>query len=218
MIKAVIIDLDDTLCLTEAACFELENDVLKQMGRQPMSRNIHLSTWGRPLFEALSDRSPGLDVAEFKRFYRPAIDKYIQAGKLDKISAENYRTMDALLELNKHLFVLTSRTHEELFHMLEPDHQLAKKVTAFYCRDNMEFHKPDPRAFDKLLDENDLTQDECVYIGDSVGDAVAAKDAGLHFIASLESGLRTKSDFSGISVDRFIEKFSDLLGVIQGLE
>jgi phosphoglycolate phosphatase len=32
MIKAVIIDVDDTLCLTESICFELENDVLKQMG------------------------------------------------------------------------------------------------------------------------------------------------------------------------------------------
>lgn len=41
MIQAVVIDVDDTLCLTEAACFDLENEVLKRMGREPMPRAIH---------------------------------------------------------------------------------------------------------------------------------------------------------------------------------
>lgn len=44
MIKAVIIDIDDTLCLTEAACYELENQVLLSMGRIPMTRDIHKET------------------------------------------------------------------------------------------------------------------------------------------------------------------------------
>lgn len=66
MIEAVVIDLDDTLCLTEAACFEMENEVLERMGRLPMPREVHLETWGRPLFEAISDRAPGIDVEAFK--------------------------------------------------------------------------------------------------------------------------------------------------------
>ena len=66
MIKAVALDIDDTACLTEAARFELENSVLAQMGLAPMSREVHVQTWGRPLFEAIMDRSPGIDVDAFK--------------------------------------------------------------------------------------------------------------------------------------------------------
>ena len=48
MIEALIIDVDDTLCLTEAACFDMENETLMAMGRAPMSREVHINTWGQP--------------------------------------------------------------------------------------------------------------------------------------------------------------------------
>jgi phosphoglycolate phosphatase len=38
MIKAVGIDLDDTLCMTEAASFEMENAALAKLGHSPMLR------------------------------------------------------------------------------------------------------------------------------------------------------------------------------------
>jgi len=53
MIKTVIIDVDDTLCMTEAASFALENTALVRMGRKPMPRSIHVETWGQPLFDAI---------------------------------------------------------------------------------------------------------------------------------------------------------------------
>jgi phosphoglycolate phosphatase len=73
MIKAVIIDVDDTLCLTEAASFDLENTALIRMGRDPMPRSIHVATWGQPLFEAILTRSPGVDVEAFKAAYHPDV-------------------------------------------------------------------------------------------------------------------------------------------------
>ena len=85
MIKAVIIDLDETLVLTEAVCFDLENEVLRRMGRPPMSRAIHRSTWGRALLEAIPDRSPGVNVAAFQRQYPPVKAEYVQTERLDVI-------------------------------------------------------------------------------------------------------------------------------------
>lgn len=102
--------------------------------------------------------------------------------------------------------------------MLAPDHLLASRVKAFYYRDNMQFHKPDPRAFEELLQTNSLRPDQCVYIGDSLSDAQAANDAGLKFIASLESGLRQKQDFDPHQVDAFVDKFPDIVGAIRSLE
>ena len=217
-IKAVVIDVDDTLCLTEAACFELENEVLVNMGRPPMSRQVHLETWGKPLFDIISTRSPGIDVEEFKAAYHPVIAEYIKSERLDTIPEENYEALDTLIERGKSIMVLTSRTHGELKHMLEPDHLLSSRVKTFYYRDTMEFHKPDPRAFDVLLNHTGLQRGQCVYIGDSLGDAMAATQAGLHFIASLESGLRQKEDFDSLGVDRFVYKFPDIVEAIESLE
>jgi len=218
MIEAVIIDLDDTLCLTEAVCFEMENAVLETMGRAPMSRELHLKTWGKPLFEIIATRSPGIDVEAFKETYHPIVAKYTESGRFDTIPEENYAALDQLIKLGKSLMVLTSRTHTELQHLLEPDHLLASRVQAFYYRGNMQYHKPDPRAFTELLRDSNLTPNQCVYVGDSTSDAIAAKEAGLHFIASLESGLRQRQDFDDLSVDRFIERFPGIVDAVLALD
>jgi phosphoglycolate phosphatase len=217
MIKAVVIDFDETLCLSEAVCFELENEVLGLIGREPMPRDIHRSTWGQALLDAIDARSPGVDVEKFKAAFPAVIAKYVASGKLDSIPNENYEALDKLVEMGMQLMILTSRTHEEAQHLLEPDHLLATRVKAFYYRDNMQYHKPDPRAFDELLKHTNLQPNQCVYVGDALSDAQAAKEAGLHFIASLESGIRVKEDFEGLSVDRFIQKFPEVVEAVKYL-
>lgn len=218
MIQALIIDVDDTLCLTEVACFAMENETLINMGRDPMSREVHLSTWGQPLFDAIKKRSPGIDADAFTRAFEPVIAEYIRDGKLDTIPDANYEALDKLIAMGKQLMVLTSRTHGELKHLLEPDHLLASRIQAFYYKDNTQFHKPDPRVFDELLAENGLLAENCAYIGDSPSDAAAAKQAGLHFIASLESGIRTEQSFDTYNVDRFTVRFPDVVDAINEID
>lgn len=217
MIKAVIIDIDDTLCLTESACYEMENEIMQSMGREPFSRAIHIKTWGINLKDAISIRSPGIDYKEFKQHFKRIMKNYVKSGKLDSINHENYKTLDRLIDNNKKIILLTSRSELELEHMLEPSHELSSRVHEFYHKDNIKYHKPDPRAFDELLANNLLSPNECVYIGDSVGDAAAAKGAGLYFIASLESGIREKADFDDYKVDAFVYKFPDIINSINKL-
>ncbi len=218
MLKAVIIDFDDTLCLTEEACFGLENAALVKMGCEPMSRALHQRTWGQPLFDAMPARSPGVDVEAFKNVYASTLAEYIESGEYDSIPQANYEALDQLIKLGKLLLILTSRTHSELKHMLEPDHLLATRIETFYYKDNTQFHKPDPRVFKELLAAHGLKPSECVYVGDSVSDAVATKQAGLYFIASLESGLRRKRDFNGHEVDRFITTFPEVVDSVMSLD
>jgi phosphoglycolate phosphatase len=217
MIEAVVIDVDDTLCLTEAASYDLENTALTRIGRDPMPRSIHVATWGQPLFDAILTRSPGVDLEAFKTAYHPAITEFIEDGRLDKIPQENYEALDQLIALGKLVMLLTSRTHGEFKHILEPDHLLASRVTVFYYKDNMQYHKPDPRAFNELLQAHQLSPNQCVYVGDSPSDAQASNMAGLHFIASLESGIRQRQDFEGYTVDAFINRFPEIVGAVERL-
>ncbi|MCA9332469.1 HAD family hydrolase [Candidatus Saccharibacteria bacterium] len=202
--KAVILDVDDTLCLTEAACFELENATLAAMGRDPMPRELHLKTWGKPLFDIMPIRSPGIDVREFRAAYEPLIKSAISEGRLDVIPPENLRAIDQLVALGKSVMLLTSREHGEFEHMLDAAHPLNGRIDAFYYKDNMEYHKPDPRAFAQIEANHGWLPEECVYVGDSVSDADAALGAGLSFVCSLESGLRTREDFARHQVDAYI--------------
>lgn len=217
MIKSVIIDFDDTLCLTEAATFALENAALVKIGRPPMSRETHLQTWGQPLFDAILERSPGVDLAAFQAAYHPLIVQYTAKGEFDAVSEENLQALDAIAGFGLDVMILTSRTAPELTHILAPTHLLSARIKAFYHKDNTRYHKPDPRAFDELFADHAYLPNECVYVGDSTGDAVAAKGAGLHFVACLESGLRTKPDFDGLVVDAFIDRFAQLPEVVQRL-
>jgi phosphoglycolate phosphatase len=217
LIKAVAIDFDDTLCLSEAACFVMENAALERMGRGPMTREMHLRTWGTPLFEAILERSPGIDLDEFQRAHRPVIKEFTDSGKLDSIPEENFDVLDDLIEGGKTILILTSRKHVELTHMLKPDHLLSSRVQKFYHKDNTDYQKPDPRAFSEMLDDTGLKPEEIVYVGDSIGDVKSSKGAGLHFIASLESGLRVKEDFKDVLVDAFIERFTELVPAINSL-
>jgi len=221
MINAVILDFDDTVCMTEAVCFEIENEVIATMGGRSIPRELHLATWGKPLFEIIDTRSPGVNVSEFRKVYNSLLPEAIAQGRFDAISSENFEAMDRLLAMSKELVVLTSREHNELAHLLEPDHDLAERISTFYYKDNMQFHKPDPRAFSHIEAEHGWKPEECVYVGDSLGDARASKGANIHFIASLESGLRTREEFESqpeFPVDSYILRFSEIVQAVEDLD
>ena len=188
------------------------------MGRKLMERSIHISTWGAPLFEIISKRSPGINVEEFKKIYVPELNEYIASGKLDRISDENIKTIDKLIDLGKDVFLLSSRSHVEIKHMLDHEHELTKRVKHIYYKSNTKFHKPDPRVFDELLNDNQFYPSQCVYVGDLPSDAKAANGAGLKFIACLESGIKNINDFSSNNVNAVINKFSDLVSKIERLD
>ncbi|MFI9595441.1 HAD family hydrolase [Nonomuraea sp. NPDC052265] len=214
----MVVDVDDTLCLTEAACFELENEVLSRLGRGPMSRAVHVATWGRPLHDAMPRRSPGLDLAAYLPLHHAVLREYVAAGLVDVVPGENLRAIDELNAAGRAVMLLTSRTEAEMEHLMAPGHVLDGRITAVYHADNTRFGKPDPRAFDELLAATGLAPGECLYVGDSPTDAQAATGAGLRFVACMQSGLREPADFAPHPVDAFIDAFSDLAVTVPLLE
>ncbi len=208
MIKLAIIDFDDTLCMTEEACFHLENDAASKLGFPPMGRDVHKKSWGQPVEIAILERIPGIDPEKFMSKLTALMPKLIQEGKLDVITSQNLSALDALKKNGMHLALLTTRTFNEVKHLINRSHPLSTRIEAFYYKENSVFRKPDPRVFTEILEKFNIKPREAVYVGDNVSDAECAKSAGLFFIASLESGLKTKKDFG--KIDYFIDKFSDL--------
>lgn len=216
-LKAIIIDFDDTLTMSEAACFTLENRALEQMGRAPMTREAHKENWGTPIREAIQVRSPGIDPDAYQPIANQIHQKMVQNGEIDIVSEENLACLDQLITDGYQLFILTSRNEAEAAHLMDPTHHLSSRLAHFYYDGNTTHIKPDPRAFDNLLREFTLSPSDCVYVGDSPSDAKAANAAGIQFIACFESGLRGPEDFNGHTIDASINLFTELPEAIKKL-
>lgn len=213
-IKLVILDFDDTLSMTEEACFLLENTVAAKLGFEPMSRQSHQKNWGLPVEKAIVDRIPGIDPEVFLSELTKMMSVYVENGLFDVVTKTNLSVLDTLKKSGYHLAILTSRTEDEIKHLLSLNHPLSTRIDAFYHRDNNIYRKPDPRVFNIILEKFTIQPDEAVYIGDTVSDASCALGAGLFFIATLESGLRSKNDFNEVPVDLFIHSFDELPTII----
>ena len=98
--------------------------------------------------------------------------------------------------------------------MLHDYHPLSSRIEVFYHKDNSDYLKPDPRVFSQVLKHFSVKPKECAYVGDALSDAAAAKGAGMHFIAVLESGVHMEKDFTDYNVDFFAKKFVDITDYI----
>ena len=214
MIKLVLIDFDDTLCLTEKACFKMENEAAVSLGFPPMSKETHLKSWGLPLRESAANRIPGIDPGEFIQRLEMLMPSYIERGELDTVSEENLNALKELRKRGKKIAILTAREGSEVKHLIEDTHPVSAQLDGFFHKNSFEFYKPDPRVFDPILEKFGVARDEVVYIGDTFNDAVCSEKAGVKFIAVLESGLRTREDFKGYKVDFFADKFTDIMEYI----
>lgn len=215
MIKLVIIDFDDTLSLTEEACFKIENHIAEKLGFPPMTRETHLKNWGKPVKEAILERIPGINSEIFMKILKKVLPEFVQKGEIDAIGDDNIDTLRKLKNNGKHLAILTSRSFQEIEHLLDESHHLNKWIEKIYYAGNSKYLKPDPRVFKQITEAFNVKPNETVYIGDSLGDAICAKRADVRFIALLESGLRTRDDFRSVHVDFFARTFTEVIFYIE---
>jgi phosphoglycolate phosphatase len=219
MIKAVIFDFDDTLCLTKEDYIRLENKALKHFGKKQISRQELEKHWGTPLTDYVKNCYPDLDFEEFKRILDEVyLPKFVASGQMDKVPEENLEALDQLARQGKQLMVLTARNESAVIHLMDPEHHIGSRVAAFYHHGNNPYSKPDPKTFDVLRKYHELQPTECIYVGDRQGDAAAAKKAGLYFIATLESGFFGKNDFADYEVDEFINKLPEVVVAVGRIE
>ncbi len=210
MIKLVLVDFDDTLVLSEESCFHLENEIAAIMEYEPMTRDIHQANWGKPLKDAITERIPGIDAEKFMSLFSGVSKKHIDKGEFDHIPDENLSVLRGLREAGFKVCIQTSRQHCEVEYLISDKSNLMPVIDAFFYQERSGYKKPDPRVFLLPIKEFDVAMSEMVYVGDAFMDVQWCRAAGVHFIASIESGLRTEEDFKKLGAKWFIRKFTQL--------
>lgn len=214
MIKLIIFDFDDTLCLNQKACYDLENSIAMKFGFPPIEMAVHQSTWGKPLAEVIGERIPGIDIDGFLKELKIQLPIWAEQHKVDQIPSKNYETLSKLKSKGYDLAILTARTVSESSHLFRKDHPLMQYVSRFYYQQENGFKKPDPRVFDAVLEDYKMDPSAIIYVGDSVGDGIASTKAGIQFIATLESGIRKIEDFGELKIKGFISELEEVFNYL----
>ena len=184
-VRAVLFDLDGTFADTAPDLARALNRVRAEQRLPPLppeAARPHTSSGARGLLKA------GFGIAPEDEGYRALRDRFLDFYE-EELCVET-RLFDGIPELIATIRVRKlpwgivtnkgKRFTEPLLHLLSVDHLAACVVSG----DSTPHIKPHPAPL--LLAASLLSQQpaDCVYIGDDLRDAQAARAAGMHFVAA----------------------------------
>lgn len=192
-IKAVLFDHDDTLVGTIGTKWAQHKYVAsKYYGKELTDAEIRLH-WGKPLRELVC-LLYGTDDVEQAMANNTACHEDFPK----ELFTESIPTLQQLKAAGKLIGIITATSRFSFEHDLRL-HKIPQALLDYtQTADDTPYHKPDPRVFEPAsmwLDEQGVSPEEVIYIGDGLHDMKAALGAGFGFIG-VETGLVTAQQFA----------------------
>ena len=211
--KACIFDLDGTLTNTLESMTYSVNLTLKEMGLSQITKDqcrMFVGNGARVLIEEslkVSGDPKASRIEEGMKIYGRIFD---QNCTYHVTLYEGIPEMlKALKDRGIHLAVLSNK----------PDRQTVKVVKEIFGDNIFDYaqgqkdgirRKPEPDGVWYLMEQMQVSKEECLYIGDSEVDAATGKNAGLKTIGVLW-GFRDRKTLETAEVDDLIDRPDELL-------
>ena len=213
MYKACIFDLDGTLTDTLESLTYSVNETLKELKLKKITQEQCRSFVGngaRCLIERALVAGGDLEKSQME----PAMEIYGRIfGENCTYHVTPYEGIPEMLKALKdrgiHLAVLSNK----------PDRQTVKVVKEIFGDNIFDYaqgqkdgirRKPAPDGVWYLMEQMQVSKEECLYIGDSEVDAATGKNAGLKTIGVLW-GFRDRKTLETAGADHLIERPEELL-------
>lgn len=186
--KAIIFDFDDTLVETKSIRYEAAIYTAKHFYNLELTNSIIDKYWGLP-FRALV-KALFKNVDSFENIFNnyKSITHLFPLKRFDDAIA----TLDGLSK--EYILALVSASTHELIKSGFKDVGISEEIFEYVqASEDSEYHKPDPKVFDPIkifLDNKGININEVIYVGDSLGDYFAAKNAGIGFLGIARSKVR----------------------------
>jgi len=214
-----IFDLDGTLVDTLPDLVVITNEALAAEGYPPRTREEVLSYVGNGLralmLQAVPEGTPEEDalraLARWKAIHR-------ETG--DPLAAPYPHVAETLAQLRARgckLAVLSNKFDAGVHQVM--DACLPGAFDVMYGERPDIPRKPDPTGMLRIITELGVTPETCAYVGDSPGDVLAARNAGV-FAVGATWGYRALSDFAAEAAepDLWISDIRDLLPLAPPLD
>ena len=211
--KTCIFDLDGTLTNTLESMTYSVNLTLKEMGLSQITKDqcrMFVGNGARVLIEE------SLKVSGVPKASRIEEGMKIYGRIFDQNCTYHVTLYEGIPEMLKalkdrgiHLAVLSNK----------PDRQTVKVVKEIFGDNIFDYaqgqkdgirRKPEPDGVWYLMEQMQVSKEECLYIGDSEGDAATGKNAGLKTIGVLW-GFRDRKTLETAGADHLIERPEELL-------
>lgn len=197
MIKAVIFDVDDVLLNVYERGIRNFQSAAERLGIRVPSYEEFTEVWDHHWAYIVQHFWPETDVDEFQKFY-------------EQMNFDGYPLIEGALEaiqfasLHYTTGVLTSRTRKSLEKRAM---QVGLNLDLFnfvVTIEDVEYQKPDPRAFGKVLKElskRGISPQEALYVGNGKIDYIAAVGAGLLSVTVL-TGPTSRRNVEELGIDK----------------
>nr|MBD3312184.1 HAD-IA family hydrolase [archaeon] len=203
MVKALILDLDGTLVDSHKAHIKSYKEVFNKKALNEFDVKKLKSLFGKVAEDIISELFPSLSEKEVdelvlgkREAFLKAIDKVVKVPCVDKFlrrAFNDYSLAVATSSSNLEMNALVDRFGwSDYFKVLMSGYDVSRP-------------KPAPDLLLMVIKELGLKKDDCVFIGDSIYDALSARSAGVSFIG-VRTGSYSKKDFD----EQGFKSFKDL--------
>ena len=214
-VRAVLFDLDGTFADTAPDLARALNRVRAERGLAPLppeTARPHTSSGARGLLKAGFDITPEDD--DYRELRKRFLDFYEEDLCVDTRIFDGVPEVIAKLEARKIPWGIVTnkgkRFTEPLLRLLAVDHLAACAVSG----DSTPHTKPHPAPLLLAAELISLPPADCLYVGDDLRDAQAARAAGMRFVAAGWGYLGEGGDPNAWSADAVLSRPHEILELL----
>ena len=188
MIKAVLFDVDGVLIDSFETNVKFFQDLFQKAGYNPPTKEEYKFLFHRTFVDVIKIITKTESEDEIKRIYDMRVNKEI-VYPVDLLNfPPKIKETVSTLSQKYALGIVTSRIKESVFES-ETMKELQPYFDCVVTFSDTVNHKPHPEPLLLCAEKMGVNPSECVYIGDSETDIVAAKSAGMKVILFPDSGI-----------------------------
>jgi HAD superfamily hydrolase (TIGR01509 family) len=206
MIKAVIFDLDGVLLDSRKANNEFYKSLLKKTGYCQPSEEVLSNVFSLTMMDTIKFLTKEKSEARINEIWKLGCKMRFPAKLLvmPKGMNESIKSLSSKYKLG----IVTSRLRKGVRRFFRIS-KLSRYFDVVISPEDYSKPKPNPESLLIALDRLRIKPEEAVYIGDSLTDYEAAKNAGTGFIGFV-SGSASKEDFKKLNV-KSVTSLKDLM-------
>ena len=208
----VIFDLDGTLLDTQNG-IEKTYEMLfeKYSSKDKFTEEVKTEVLGPALEDMFKKYFPNEDVDKLLEEYRIYNDEiFLEVNKMMPNAKEVLKT---LKEEGHNIAIVSTKKHDTVESNLKV-YDLLEYIDDIVGCDDVKKQKPDPEGINKVLHDGRFARDEVIYVGDSVMDIMAGKNAGSYTVGYYFNPNK-KEALDNAKANEYISDLKDVLTIVK---